>query len=98
MNSDIQDDIVKLFEDHPIIDRLESLDFSMGILKKAGGESLLKNDKLSSLQSLRCVFNYMPNDMLKALSKKFPNGDFNRSWADYEEAEEEEYYYVQFVE
>ena len=93
MNSDIQDDIVKLFENNPIIDRLDSLDFSMGTLSKEGGESLLNNDKLLSLQSLRCVFNYMPNDMIKELSNKFPNGDFDRSWADYEE--EQDYWYVE---
>lgn len=93
MNSDTQNDVVKLFENHPILDRLDVLDLSMGILTKIGGESLLANDKLSSLKSLNCVFNFMPDDMIKALTKKFPNGDFDRSGADYDM--EEDYWYVE---
>lgn len=93
MNSDIQNDIVKIFENHPILDRLEVLDFSMGTLTKTGGESLLANDKISQLKSIKCIYNFMPDEMIKALSKKFPNGDFDRSWADYDE--DEEYWYVE---
>ncbi len=97
MNSDIQDLIVKLFENHPIIDKIETLDFSMGVLTNKGGKSLLANDKLSTLKSLRCVFNFMSDDMIEKLTNKFKNGDFDRSWAEYEEEEDEEdrYYYVE---
>lgn len=95
MNSDIQDQVVKLFENHPIIDKIEILDFSMGILTNKGGESLLANDKLSTLKSLKCVFNFMTDEMIEKLTTKFKNGDFDRSWAEYEEDEDDRYYYVE---
>ena len=98
MNYDLQDDVVALFENNPILDRIETLDLSMGILTKKGGESLLSNEKLQNLKSLNCEYNFMPEPMIEELSKKFKNGSFGRGNAYIDEDDDEEYFYVEIGE
>ncbi len=95
MNSEIQDDIVVTLENHEILERIKVLDISMGVLKENGGDSLLKNDGLDKLEKLVCDFHYMTEEQTKALRKRFGNkGSFEYSDY-YEEAIEDEWYFVE---
>ncbi|TCI93619.1 WGR domain-containing protein [Tenacibaculum sp. M341] len=95
MNSEIQDDIVLALENHEILDRIKVLDISMGVLKKEGGESLLRNEKLDQLDRLNCDFHYMTEEQTDSLRKRFGSkGSFEYSDY-YEDAIEDEWYYVE---
>ncbi len=95
MNSEIQDDIVIALENHEILKRIDVLDISMGVLKKEGGDSLLRNEALSTLEKLICDFHYMTEEQTNELRKRFGNkGSFEYSDY-YEEAIEDDWYFVE---
>ncbi len=79
MNSDIADEIAKAVIVAPILDRLQSLDLSMGTLGDVGAEALLTNTaKLNRLMSLDLRHHYMTDtfvDLFDALSVPVGTGD-----------------------
>ncbi|SNR14412.1 STM4015 family protein [Tenacibaculum jejuense] len=95
MNAEIQDEIVAVLENHEILSRIKTLDISMGVLREEGGKSLLRNEALDQLEKINCDFHYMSEEQTKALRKRFgTKGSFEYSDY-YEEAVEEDWYYVE---
>lgn len=90
MNSELQNDIVKLLATHPILSQIEHLDISMGILQDEGGKVLL-DGAFDHLKSITCEHHFMSEDMMSKLQAKF--GD-QLSLSEPEDDDGGEWYYV----
>lgn len=62
-NSEIQDDIAIAICDHEILDRLETLDLSLGTLSDKGGEALLACPRIKNLKKLDLNYHYMSSKL-----------------------------------
>lgn len=92
-NCDHQTEIAQLAAQAPILDQLESLDLSLGVLKDAGGEAILASEKMKGLKSLNLSHNFFSDEMIARLKSSGLNVDVS----DQEESDDydgEVYYYV----
>jgi len=70
INSDLQDDFVKMVLESDILPQLEILDLSCGVLTDKGGQMLLDNiNKIEHLQFIDMKYNYLSEEMCKKLRK-----------------------------
>ena len=70
INSEMQDDFVKMAIESDILPQLEILDLSCGVLTDKGGQILLDNvSKLEHLQFIDMKYNYLSEEMCKKLRK-----------------------------
>lgn len=67
-DSELTDDIAKNIANHPILDQIEVLDLSLGILSDEGAKALLESDKVKSLKKLDLHFHYLSEEMMKKIS------------------------------
>lgn len=73
-NSEIQDEICEAVLESNILEQLEVLDMSLGILTDKSGELILKNiDKLKHLKKFDIHFNYIKKSLLEELRVEFEN-------------------------
>ena len=70
MNSEEQDEIVKMFLESDILPQLETMDISAGVLKDEGAQLLLDNmDKIAHLKFINMRYNYLSKGMKKKLQE-----------------------------
>mgnify|MGYP001498927507 CR=1 FL=1 len=68
LNSEEQDEVVKMFLESDILPQLETMDISAGVLKDEGAQLLLDNmDKIAHLKFINMRYNYLSKDMKKQL-------------------------------
>lgn len=85
-NSEIADAIAAVAVHSPIVERLETLDLSLGVLTDEGARALLKL-KSPTLKKLNLHYNYIGSDLLRQLSALPLTVDASRP-SDMEEEEE----------
>ncbi|GHC03747.1 STM4015 family protein [Cerasicoccus arenae] len=66
-NCDYVDNIAGVIVNSPIIDRIETLDLSLGVLTDTGGNALLNAPNGKALKRLDLHYNYMTAGMIKKL-------------------------------
>lgn len=66
-NSEDADESAKLLMDDPIMDRIEELDFSKGVIGDEGAEALLNNPKIKNLKKLNLAHNFISDEWAKKL-------------------------------
>ncbi len=71
MNCDYVDEIALTLKDATVLDRIKTLDLSMGTLSDAGAQELLHNDKLLQLAHLNLRYHFLSDAMLKQMQTKF---------------------------
>ncbi|GBG08273.1 hypothetical protein PAT3040_02845 [Paenibacillus agaridevorans] len=64
-NSEIQDEIALAVANAPILDRLETLDLSLGTLTDEGAEVLLASERIKGLKGIDLHYHYMSEEMVK---------------------------------
>lgn len=70
VNSEYQDDVIKMFLDSDILPQLEVMDVSAGVLKDEGAQLLLDQaDKIAHLKLIDMHFNYLSKEMKKRLKE-----------------------------
>ena len=70
VNSDIQDEIIKIILDSDILPQLKILQLSYGTLSDVGGQYILdKVEDIKHLTSLDCEYNYLSDSMLEKLQQ-----------------------------
>ena len=89
-DSEIADDIAKELKRRSVMDRIEVLDLSLGILSDKGAEDLFENPKIHRLQLLDLHYHYISDDWVKKLQSL--SIDINLS--DQQKAKDEEDRYV----
>ncbi len=62
-NSDLQNEIAEAAADAPVLDQLETLDLSLGVLKDSGGEALLSSEKVKQLRKLDLHRHFMSEEV-----------------------------------
>lgn len=66
-NSEIQDDVAVFMATAPVLQRLDSLDLSMGRLTDDGGLALLTSPHIRNLKKLDLHFHFMSDAMMKKI-------------------------------
>lgn len=92
-NSEIVNDVAKEIADAPILDQLEVLDLSLGVLQDEGGLALVKSEKILSLLKLNLSHHFLSDEVVA----KFRALDLEVDLSDQEEGDEwddEVHYYV----
>ncbi|MFK7776463.1 MAG: STM4015 family protein [Saprospiraceae bacterium] len=95
-NYDEQDVLAKGLQGATILQNIEVLDLSMGILKDEGAEALYNNDALLKLKHLNCRHHFISKDWQNKLKTKFSAQNINLE--DEEDSEDGEYYFVEIGE
>lgn len=81
-NSEIADDLAVLLQGDPILERLEILDFSRGIIGDKGAEALVNNPAIKNLKKLDLHYNFISDDWANKLNKLGIKVDLNDRNAD----------------
>ena len=76
-NSQIQDDIAEVLIGQEIVSRIETLDFSMGVLRDRGAQFLFDNKELLKLKHLNCRYNFLSKDWKANLTLQFHKQNIN---------------------
>lgn len=92
-NSEIVNDIAKEIADAPILDNLEVLDLSGGILQDSGAEALVNSDKIKGLKKLDLHHHFMSEEMMKRMGEIGIEVDVTEQ-EDAFEYDEDGHYYV----
>jgi hypothetical protein len=71
-NTDQIDDFVAVIVNSPILDRIETLDLSLGNMTDVGARALLKLSGNTSLKKLDISHHYLTEEMVAELSSKLP--------------------------
>jgi hypothetical protein len=79
------DEIAAVIGTAPILDRVLTLDLSLGNLSDEGGGALLGSDRLKRLRTLDLHHHYLSDEMMDRLKKEYPNADLS----DQKEADED---------
>jgi hypothetical protein len=93
-NSIIQDEIAIKVAQSPILDQLHTLDLSMGILTDTGAQALLDSPKIKQLTHLNLNHHFMSDSMMEKLTGL----GISISMDDQEDADDEDYRYVEVSE
>lgn len=67
-NSEIADDLAKLLKGDAILERIEELDFSRGIIGDVGAEALVDNPAIKNLKKLDLHHNFISDDWAEKLN------------------------------
>lgn len=67
-NSEMADQLAAVLVNSPLLERLETLDLSLGTLTDEGGQALLQL-KSPTLKKLNLHYNYLSNDMIRQLKQ-----------------------------
>jgi hypothetical protein len=68
-NAQIADEIAAVVVNSPVIERIETLDLSLGVLTDEGAKALLKLPASSTLKNLNLHYNYISADLIEKLSQ-----------------------------
>ena len=68
-NSHIADDIAAVVVNSPVLQQIETLDLSLGVLTDEGAKSLLKLPASATLKNLNLHYNYISPDLIAQLQK-----------------------------
>lgn len=98
MNCDYIDEIALTLKDATVLNRIKTLDLSMGTLSDAGCKELLQNDKLLQLTHLNLRYHFLSDDMMKQMQAKFGNKVNLDDKEDEDEYDGEIYRYVEVSE
>jgi hypothetical protein len=66
-NSYIQDEIALKIANAPILDQIEILDLSLGLLTDVGAQALLESSNVKKLKLLNLEYNYISNEMAEKM-------------------------------
>ena len=72
-DSEIVDQIADALKSAPILERLNSLDLSLGTLSDTGGKALLANPRLKTLKQLDLHRHFLSEEMMISLKREFPS-------------------------
>ncbi len=89
-NCDYVDEIAASLADAPILDRITSLDLSLGTLTDKGAEALLKSVRVPLLSRVDLHYHYLSDDMMARLRAAIPGVDVSEQ----QEDEDDDYRYV----
>jgi len=93
MNAEMINEVAKEVVNAPILEQLETLDLSLGVLQDEGGRALLGSEKILSLLKLNLSRHYLSDEVMAEFQKL----DLDVDVSDQEEADEwdgEKHYYV----
>lgn len=97
MDSEIQNEIAIAVAQSPILQQLETLDLSMGILDDKGAQALLESEGVKKLKFLNLRHHYMSDDMMDKLKTiGIPINMDDQEEADQDD--DEEYRYIEVSE
>src|SRR4051812_12440016 len=71
------DEIAGIIGTAPILDRILTLDLSLGNLSDEGGRALLGSDRLKRLRTLDLHHHYLSDDVRDELKAEYPNADLS---------------------
>ena len=95
-NYDEQDALAKNLQGAAVLEYIDVLDISMGVLKDEGAEALYNNEALLNLQHLNCRHHFISNDWMEKLSTKFNKQNINLD--DQEDSDDGEWFFVEIGE
>lgn len=73
MNSELTNDLVAELARAPILEQLETLDLSLGVMTDTGAQPLLDaSDRFAHLREIRLDENFLSDDIIEALSRLEP--------------------------
>ena len=90
-NSDVQDGVAIAVAKSPLLERIKSLDLSMGTLGDDGGQALLDSPEARRLEALDLHYHYMSDEMVEKLQAAFPFANLDRGDAE-EDADPDDRY------
>ena len=93
-NAEVADDVCEALADAPIVERLETLDLSLGVLTDAGGQALLSNPALAQLKRLDLHYNFLSEGVRAQLAGLGPEVDASSGDAYEDSYGDETYRYV----
>ncbi len=94
-NYDLQNELAQELNGATILNTIEILDISMGVLKDEGAEALYNNDALLNLKHINCRHHYISSEWQQKLQERFSGQDIDLSeMEEVEEYDDEKYYYV----
>jgi len=67
-NCEYADDVAAVVVNSPIVERIETLDLSLGVLTDEGAQALLSLPEDGSLKKVSIHYNYVGKDLLKKLN------------------------------
>ncbi|MCP3922436.1 MAG: hypothetical protein GY714_07620 [Desulfobacterales bacterium] len=67
-NSEIVDNVASYLANHAILEKIDTLDLSLGTMTDVGGEALLSGSKVNSLKKLDLHHHFMSAGMMKKLT------------------------------
>ena len=67
-NCEYADDIAAVVVNSPIVERIETLDLSLGVLTDEGAQAILSLPEGGSLKKVSIHYNYVGKDLLKKLN------------------------------
>jgi len=91
-NYEKQDELIQKLQGASILNDLDTLDVSMGILTDKGAEALYNNNALLRLQHINCRYHYISDEWKKKLKTKFAKQNINLD--DQADSEDGTHYYV----
>jgi hypothetical protein len=71
------DEIATVIGAAPILDRILTLDLSLGNLSDEGGRALLGSDRLKRLRTLDLHHHYLSDEVMEELKAEYPNADLS---------------------
>ncbi|HEY6227164.1 MAG TPA: STM4015 family protein [Verrucomicrobiae bacterium] len=71
------DEIAAVIGSAPILDRILTLDLSLGNLSDEGGRALLGSDRLKRLRTLDLHHHYLSDEVMDELKAEYPNADLS---------------------
>lgn len=93
-NSDYQDAVAQVLADAPVLDTLDTLDLSMGILSDDGGQALLNSERVWKVNKLDLHYHWMSEEMTEKLQAKADEHGVELDSSDRNEGDEDDWRYV----
>jgi len=91
-NAEQADEVAEAVASSPILDQIEVLDLSLGVLTDRGGNALLASPGVKKLKRLNLQYNYLSDELKKKLRALGPEVD--TSIGDYYQDDDPEYRFV----
>lgn len=93
-NSDYQDAIAQVLADAPVLDTLDTLDLSMGILTDDGGQALLNSQRVWKVNKLDLHHHWMSEEMTEKLQAKADEHGVELDSSERNDGDEDDWRYV----
>lgn len=76
-NYDKQDELIQKLQGASVLNNLDTLDISLGVITDKGAEALYNNDALLRLQHINCCHHYISDEWQEKLKTKFAKQNIN---------------------